>query len=405
MTRLYRLFHRITKILVDNMSDHSYSVYTNAFGETTFSNISSDPVIMLLNSEHLVKRAIFDDSDMESFKNSESAANLVKFIQLCADSVVGMEISGENYPVSAEVTIIVDFMKQLAVTIDETPPIHQPMRFGNKAFRTFHQKLTMLTPEFVRKLLWCVAEPTFTITDQLVAELTVYVTSAFGNEVRIDYGTGHELNMAVFFYCLHHLQVIAADRITGLILRGFVAYIQVMRKLQTVYMLEPAGSHGVWGLDDYHCLTFLWGAAQLCNHDELTPSSILDMNLLKEFKENYLFMEGIYFIRSIKSSAPFAETSPMLNDISAVPDWGRVTMGLVRLFQGEVLYKRPVVQHLPFGSILKCTWEPHVDQSSAIPSAFTRVPNAGIMPMHASNHKAKPISAHHHINISGGSNS
>ena len=97
-----------------------------------------------------------------------------------------------------------------------------------------------------------------------------------------------------------------------------------MRKIQTTYYLEPAGSHGVWGLDDYQHLAFLFGASQLCNSDRYIPESIHEESALRE-DEDYMYFGCIKFIKTVKKGVSFGESSPMLNDISAVPSWEKVS--------------------------------------------------------------------------------
>lgn len=320
------------------------------------------------------KKAILSKSDLEQFQNSAACKAILDFIKLMAESVIGTSIKDPGYTVSPLVRKFELAMRDLNNLVDECPPIKQPMRFGNKAFRQWHERLSQIVSKFLE-------DEDVLPQDRRDAavELTPYFMDLFGNVTRIDYGTGHELNFVIIFLIFYRLRLIEKSDLTSVVLVGFASYIRTMRRLQVDYMLEPAGSHGVWGLDDYHCLLFLLGSAQLSlpsNSNEgeqsestlvislIRPTSIHEEETLRMYSDEFIYLEGIAFIKQIKSSAPFAETSPMLNDISAIGDWGKICSRLMKLFKGEVLFKFPVVQHLLFGSILSASeWEDKRDKN------------------------------------------
>lgn len=123
-----------------------------------------------------------------------------------------------------------------------------------------------------------------------------------------------------------------------------------MRTVQATYWLEPAGSHGVWGLDDYHFLPFLWGAAQLSEHAFLRPKSIHDRDIVDECAKDYMYFACIQSINAIKTES-LRWHSPMLDDISGVRTWAKVNQGMIKMYRAEVLKKLPIAQHIYFGTL------------------------------------------------------
>lgn len=94
------------------------------------------------------------------------------------------------------------------------------------------------------------------------------------------------------------------------------------------------------------------------DHDHWTPSIIRSRQILDTHRPTYLYLSCIKFIQEIKPNVPFFESSPMLNDISHLGSWSKVSSGLLRMYEGEVLDKMPVVQHFVFGKIFSANWTP-----------------------------------------------
>lgn len=77
-------------------------------------------------------------------------------------------------------------------------------------------------------------------------------------------------------------------------------YLELMRHIQTTYLLEPAGSHGVWGLDDYQFLPFVWGSGQLVGHPLIRPKSIHNAELLEAYGEQYMYLAAVKFVKTVR---------------------------------------------------------------------------------------------------------
>jgi len=116
------------------------------------------------------------------------------------------------------------------------------------------------------------------------------------------------------------------------------SYLQLVRRLIKVYTLEPAGSHGVWGLDDHFFVPFIFGSAQLAPAITDTnniptegsvkgapdPTAIMKPASVEFWRETNLYFDAIGFIYDVKTG-PFWEHSPVLYDISGVKaGWAKI---------------------------------------------------------------------------------
>lgn len=343
-----------------------------------------DAIASLPSTAPAIKR-IQSDTDVLIWQKSDAHEVLVLFLARLCESAVGKStrvwIRNEESSNQDQTDCILELLDELQNWTSEIEPLKTPQRFGNLAFRSWGQRLEEKISSLHHALLPIALQP-------YIPELQEYLLGGFGSWIRLDYGSGHELSFLAWLCFLVRLGALpygTSDSIRlgteeRLALEVIPKYLQVVWGLQDRYGLEPAGSHGVWGLDDYQFIPYAIGAAQLRNQSFYLPSAIISplnkpeqklaIDQLLQFIPSSslslatrtstsqsqppfanLYTTSIARIHSLKRG-PFAEHSPILYDIATtVPNWIKVHGGMMKMWQAECLGKRPVVQHFPFGGV------------------------------------------------------
>ncbi|CDK27408.1 unnamed protein product [Kuraishia capsulata CBS 1993] len=318
-----------------------------------------------------VPEGVLDDSIVSIEENARNGSHGV--VCLAPPTTVDPGFQDVHHP--AGVRAVLKVLSFLEDVKKRCPPLEGPRRFGNMAFRTFHDTLAEEIDEILGEAFGPLFHFGTSTIEEFVSEAKYYLVGSLGSRNRLDYGTGHELSFLAFVSGLLMCGIIEPEELKGTdILTMFGKYYDLVKELILSYTLEPAGSHGVWGLDDHFHLIYILGAAQLVNFSEVmnggdsrenrrhneenmrqrltpAPRSVLNSTSLRRYRTKNLYFNAISFIKKVKSG-PFNEHSPVLYDISSSKPWEKISKGMVKMYYAEVLSKFPVVQHFYFGGVL-----------------------------------------------------
>ncbi|KAL2688644.1 phosphotyrosyl phosphatase activator [Phyllosticta citricarpa] len=341
------------------------------------------------------KKEINDGEDVNFFLTSKGYADIMTWLlQLNAamfpkktdSSYRTWSLHGETVAFSDPVQKLGSLLQKLGAVIDEAPPDPGPRRFGNVSFRKWFEIVEQRLPTWLDEAVSSeVLRFGRDVNEGVRAkdELVAYLLGSFGSAQRLDYGTGHELSFLAFLGGIWKLGGFAeAD--PGVEERGIVIgvvepYLELIRRLILTYTLEPAGSHGVWGLDDHSFVPYIFGSAQLSPPirspadipgegslpNAPDPGDIAKPNIVQRERKTNMYFSAIGFIYDVKKG-PFWEHSPILwlgkdqqgmLDLLFRSNWlaDKEAQGMLKMYNAEVLSKFPVVQHFPFGSLF--CWE------------------------------------------------
>lgn len=305
------------------------------------------------------EKIINNQDKNRAFTNGVTYKKIVSYIEMFQQSVEKKKNpydETKDIEKDSNIEAIFKFLEEAEKLMVCYPPINKDkQRFGNVAFRSWYEGLEKLYDDvFAPKLDLDPVNYGNSKGNSLSDEIKPYILECFGNSKRIDFGTGHELNFFCVLSILYEVGFFQKDSLQKLVQIIFKKYISVCKNIISTYNLEPAGSKGVYGLDDYFFLFFIFGAAELIENEAGIEPNEIQKNLviIERTGKEYMFFDAVYFNLKAKNGH-LPEHSPILYQISNVPKWEKIAKGLIKMYEDEVLKKIVVSQHFYFGSILK----------------------------------------------------
>lgn len=253
------------------------------------------------------------------FERTEACKKIIAFLHH-----VNKNVKIEKQMHNSKVLSLINGIRKISC---DTKLSTEPQRYGNVAFATFYDNLE-------RRIKDLIDENKLTTKNTRSSN---YLLASFGNPTRIDYGTGHELNFFCYLFCLVKDELLCVNECA----KALCDYLELSSEIIIKYNLEPAGSHGVWGLDDYHFLSYVFGSAELFDCEDPFES------LFEEKNKNLMFAKALIFCHTQKTRnrySSFKIHSPMLYDLKN-KTWMHINTELINQYEKDVIKSTAVNQH------------------------------------------------------------
>ena len=95
-------------------------------------------------------KRIVDQRTLKAWQQSAAYRDILTYVQQLCDAASGRRLTDDVQTTSASVSTIVDALDSMQGWLAEIPPLKQQMRYGNRAFKTWHARLVDFAPELAR---------------------------------------------------------------------------------------------------------------------------------------------------------------------------------------------------------------------------------------------------------------